>query len=62
MTALVIQPAFAAQIRTVPSPMGVNIPLQRGYMIWGAANFLGYSGGPFGDGRDMINFLYNPSR
>lgn len=61
MSALVVQPGFASQIQTVPSPLGVNIPLQRGYMIWGQANFLGYSGGPFGDGRDMINFLYNPS-
>lgn len=58
---LVTQPPFASQIRTVPSPLGVNIPLQRGYMIWEQANFLGYTGGPLGDGRDMISFLFNPS-
>lgn len=59
--ALVTQPPFASQIRTVPSPLGVNIPLQRGYMIWSQQNFLGYTGGPIGDGRDIINFLFNPS-
>ena len=39
----------------------MNIPLQRGYMIWAQQNFLSYTGGPLGDGRDMINFLFNPS-
>lgn len=30
-------------------------------MIWAQQNFLGYTGGPIGDGRDIINFLFNPS-
>lgn len=58
---LLLQPPFATQIRTVPSPLGINIPLQRGYMIWAQQNFLGYTGGKLGDGRDMIDFLFNPS-
>lgn len=59
---LVIQPKFAEQIRNLPSPLGVQLPVQRGYMIWSASGGnLGYSGGQLGDGRDIINFLYNPS-
>ena len=59
---LVTQPAFAAQIQSVSSPLGVNIALQRGYMIWEQPMPSIYSGGgPLGDGRDMINFLFNPS-
>ncbi len=59
---LVTQPAFAAQIQSVSSPMGVNVALQRGYMIWGQTMPTLYSGGgPLGDGRDLINFLFNPS-
>lgn len=58
---LVIQPKFAPQIQNLTSPLGVSSPLQRGYMIWTEKNFNGYTGGPLGDGRDMINFLFNPS-
>lgn len=58
---LLLQPKFAEQIQNLPSPLGVASPLQRGYMIWTEKNFLGYTGGPLGDGRDMINFLFNPS-
>src|SRR6202161_1175463 len=59
---LVIQPKFAAQIRNLPSPLGVQLPIKRGYMIWesGGGN-LGYTGGELADGRDVINFLFNPS-
>jgi hypothetical protein len=59
-TKLVTQPPFAPQIQSLPSPMGVPIPLQRGYMIW-ERTIQGYTGGPLNDGRDMINFLFNPS-
>lgn len=59
---LVTQPKFAPQIQSVSSPMGVSVPLQRGYMIWGQTMPTLYSGGgPLGDGRDLINFLFNPS-
>jgi hypothetical protein len=59
---LVIQPKFAAEIQSLPSPLGVTIPLQRGYMIWSySGKDLGYSGGELGDGRDIIHFLFNPS-
>jgi hypothetical protein len=62
---LVTQPAFASQITNVPSPIGTsNITggLQRGFMIWEKASTLyGSGGGPLGDGRDVINFLFNPS-
>lgn len=57
---LVTQPAFAKQIRNTSSPMGVNIALQRGYMIWAQARPK-YTGGPLNDGRDMINFMFNPA-
>ena len=59
---LTIQPKFAPQIRNLPSPLGVQLPVKRGYMISeaGGGN-LGYSGGELGDGRDIINFLFNPS-
>lgn len=57
---LVTQPAFAKQIRNTSSPMGVTVPLQRGYMIWDRPNPK-YTGGPFNDGRDMINFMFNPA-
>jgi hypothetical protein len=62
---LLIQPAFDSRIRKYHSPLGTDSGgLQRGYMIWDAKGgpfTPTYSGGPFGDGRDMINFLYNPS-
>jgi hypothetical protein len=61
--ALVVQPKFADQIRQLPSPLGVQLPIQRGYMIWEQpmTSLYGSKGGPLGDGRDMINFLFNPS-
>jgi hypothetical protein len=62
-TALVTQPAFAQQITNAPSPIGsssVDGGIQRGFMIWDKTSSL-YSGGPLGDGRDVINFLFNPS-
>jgi hypothetical protein len=58
---LLVQPKFAGQIQSVPSPLGVNVTLQRGFMIWAEAGFLGYSGGELGDGRDIVNFMFNPS-
>lgn len=62
---LLIQPPFDARIRKYHSPMGTDSgALQRGYMVWDAKGgpfTPAYVGGPFGDGRDMINFLYNPS-
>jgi hypothetical protein len=63
---LLRQPGFAAQIKKLPSPLGIPIDIERGYMVWQfgskdqGAN-LGYTGGPFGDGRDVIYFLYNPA-
>lgn len=59
---LVTQPPFASQIQTMPRALGVNVPLQRGYMIWDKPMPSAYNGGgPAGDGRDMIRFLFNPS-
>jgi hypothetical protein len=59
---LAIQPKFAEQIRNLPSPLGVRLPVQRGYMIWSASGGnLGYTGGQLGDGRDIVNFLFNPT-
>lgn len=59
---LVIQPKFAEQIRNLPSPLGVQLPVRRGYMIWAdSGGNLGYTGGQLGDGRDIINFLFNPT-
>ncbi len=57
------QPKFAQQITNTPSPVGTsNTALQRGYMIWDQPMPTLYSGGgPLGDGRDVINFLFNPS-
>ena len=56
------QPPFAPQIRQISRAMGTNIGLQRGYMLWAQQGAgLGYTGGPLGDGRDMIHFLFNPS-
>jgi hypothetical protein len=59
---LVTQPPFAPQIQQISRAMGTNVNLQRGYMIW-ANNMptLFSGGGELGDGRDMINFPYNPS-
>lgn len=62
---LVTQPKFAEQMTAVPSPLGTSSiagGLQRGFMIWEKPSAL-YSGGggPLGDGRDMISFLFNPS-
>lgn len=64
MPKLLVQPAFDSRIRRLPSPLGVAIDIQRGQMVWDGkqgSNGLGYTGGPFGDGRDRINFLFNPS-
>ena len=66
---LVTQPAFASQIQNLPSPVGMGntngalANLQRGYMIWANAQPSLYpnGGGPLGDGRDVIRFLFNPS-
>jgi hypothetical protein len=59
---LVVQPKFAEQLQNLPSPLGVQLPVKRGYMIWSdTGGNLGYAGGPLSDGRDVINFLYNPS-
>lgn len=62
---LVLQPPFATQLTSLPGPMGTtNIVggLQRGFMLWENYNtFYGQSGGPMNDGRDCINFLFNPS-
>lgn len=63
---LVIQPKFADQIQNLTAPLGVQAGgaegFQRGYMIWAdKGGNLGYAGGPLGDGRDMIRFLFNPS-
>lgn len=61
---LLVQPGFDARIRRYASPFGTGSAagLQRGFMIWDAkGGNLGYQGGPHGDGRDMIQFLYNPS-
>lgn len=63
---LVIQPKFAEQIQNLSAPLGVqpggSMGFQRGYMIWAdKGGNLGYTGGPLNDGRDMINFLFNPS-
>jgi hypothetical protein len=62
-TALITQPAFAPQLTANPSPVGTsNTALQHGYMIWSDPMTSFYSaGGPLGDGRDVINFLFNPS-
>jgi hypothetical protein len=59
---LVVQPRFSSQLQQISRAMGTNVNLQRGYMIWAdQGGNLGYTGGELGDGRDMINFLYNPS-
>ena len=66
---LVTQPAFAPQILNLPSPVGMantngaNSALQRGHMVWGDPQPTLYpgGGGPLGDGRDVIYFLFNPS-
>lgn len=59
---LVIQPRFAAQIQNLSAPLGVQMPVKRGYMIWAdSGGNLGYTGGELADGRDVINFLFNPS-
>lgn len=61
---LLVQPAFASQLQNTPPAMGVNVAVQRGYMIWAdkkMARAFGYTGGVFGDGRDVIAFALNPS-
>jgi len=59
---LVTQPKFASQLQQVSRAMGTNVNLQKGYMIWANPMPTLFSGGgPLGDGRDMINFMYNPS-
>jgi hypothetical protein len=64
--ALIKQPGFAPQLTALPTPIGSSNQvgnIQRGYMIWDQPMTASYgtSGGPLGDGRDMINFLFNPS-
>ena len=65
--ALVTQPAFAAQILNLPSPVGMgstngaSSALQRGHMIWENPQPSLYPGGGGQGGRDVINFLFNPS-
>jgi hypothetical protein len=64
VTALLIQPKFDVRSNSYKPALGVPVSVQRGYMIWDAAgnsNGLGYTGGKFGDGRDVINFQFNPS-
>lgn len=68
MTALLNQPAFKAaggqNLQTYQPALGVSVALQRGYMIWdqaGGGTSIGYTGGVFGDGRDLIRFQFNPS-
>jgi hypothetical protein len=59
---LLIQPSFDPRIRAYPSAMGVPVSVDRGYMIWDLkGGNLGYTGGLYGDGRDQVNFLFNPS-
>jgi hypothetical protein len=65
-SALITQPAFAQQLTALPTPIGSSNTvgnIQRGYMIWDQPMTASYgaSGGPLGDGRDLINFLFNPS-
>jgi hypothetical protein len=62
--ALITQPKFADQITASPTPVGTsNTPIQRGYMIWDQpqTSLYGTSGGPLGDGRATVGFLFNPS-
>jgi hypothetical protein len=67
VTALLIQPKFATQSQSYGTPMGSpSTDVFRGYMIWdqGSSNGglgLGYTGGQHSDGRDIINFQFNPS-
>lgn len=59
-----VQPKFDPRSNSYQPALGVPVSVQRGYMIWdgtGKTYGLGYTGGKFGDGRDMINFQFNPS-
>ncbi|MGH3247889.1 MAG: hypothetical protein ACRDOI_17040 [Trebonia sp.] len=61
---LVTQPKFAQQLTANPSPIGMSTVdggITRGFMIWDQPSTLFSGGGPLGDGRDVINFLFNPS-
>lgn len=71
---LMTQPPFDPRIRSLSNPLMASgagnggslkndgMSLQRGFMVWDTkGGNLGYTGGPFGDGRDKLNFLYNPS-
>lgn len=59
---LVNQPKFASQLQSQRPVLGEDISLQRGYMLWAQPMKSIYGGGgPLNDGRDMINFLFNPS-
>lgn len=65
-TSLVIQPKFAGQLyrqQTMAGAAANNPPLQHGYMIWDQPMTSIYksSGGGGGNGRDLINFMFNPS-
>lgn len=65
-TSLVTQPAFAQQLIANPSPIGMSAvdgAITRGFMIWEQPQTPLYesSGGPLGDGRATVNFLFNPS-
>lgn len=65
MASLVTQPKFAPQLTNFPTAVGYSASsggIQRGYMIWDQPMTSLYDGGgPLGDGRDVINFLFNPS-
>lgn len=62
MAQLLVQPKFDSRSNSYPAPLGVPVSVERGYMIWDfAGGNLGYKGGPYGDGRDKINFQFNPS-
>jgi len=63
-TPLVTQPKFAQQLTANPSPIGMSTVdggITRGFMIWEKPSSLFSGGGALGDGRDVINFLFNPS-
>lgn len=61
--ALLTHPGFDPRSRSYgKGALGVSPSLQRGYLVWAdKGGNVGYTGGPFGDGRDMIRFQYNPS-
>jgi hypothetical protein len=63
-TSLVTQPKFAQQLTANPSPIGMSAvdgSITRGFMIWEKPSPLFSGGGPLGDSRATVNFLFNPS-